>query len=405
MPAMPDATPDEARYTFAGRRFPDGRPVEIRVAGGRIDSVEPSAATDETGGAERWLLPGFFDLQVNGFAGRAFIDPEVTVADVEAIARAVLRTGVTRFLPTVITNAIETMSRQLAVIADAIEHVPCVRAMCPGVHLEGPFLHPDDGPRGAHPREHIRDPDVDLFDRLAEAAGGRVALLTVAPDRPGAPDLIRHARSRGAVVAIGHHRAQGPALDEAIRAGVRLCTHLGNGADAVLPRHPNYIWEQLGDDRLWASFIADGHHLAPPVLRAMLRAKTVGRSVLVTDAVSAAGMPPGRYRLGGTEVELTDAGRVVLPGTPYLAGSAADMPRVIGCAVRDGGASFIEAVQMATLQPARLIHGAADWACEAGRQADVVEADWFPGTGQLVVHRVAAGPLMMARADADGNAS
>ncbi|GMV96641.1 MAG: amidohydrolase family protein [Phycisphaerae bacterium] len=384
--------------SLSGRLFPDGGPARVRVEGGVIRAVEPAGALDEPSDGQRWLVPGFFDLQVNGFAGRSFSGPDLSVEAVEAVARAMLATGVTRFLPTVVTADLEAMARRLAVLAEAMDRSPLVSAMCPGIHLEGPFIHPEDGPRGAHRRAYVRDPDVGDFERLRAAARGRIAMLTLAPERPGGIELIRHASARGAVVALGHHRADADALDRAVAAGARVCTHLGNGADALLPRHAgNYIWQQLGDDRLWATFIADGHHLPPAVLRSMLRAKGLERSILVTDTTDLAGQPPGRYDHHGLEVELTPDGRIVIPGTSYLAGSAADVPLLIGRAVADAGLTFPQAVALVTLQPETLMggHGPA-WPCSPGRPANLVELLWRPQTAAVQVARAVIGAFMHA---------
>lgn len=387
---------ETSQVMLHGRRYPDGRPVAVRAGDGEIIEVEPVRQLDVCPGVERWIVPGFFDLQVNGFAGPNFNDADLTVADVQHIARSVLRTGVTRFLPTLVTTELDLMCRLLSVVAEAIEHDALVATMCPGIHVEGPFIRPEDGPRGAHPPEHVREPSLADYDRLAEAARGKLAMITLAPERPGALELIRHACGQGVAAALGHHRADPRALDAAIKAGARLSTHLGNGTDALLPRHDNYVWHQLGDDRLWASFIADGHHLPPATLRSMLRAKTPARSVLVTDAVGAAGMPPGRYRLGDTEVERTPQGKVVLLGTPYQAGSAADMPAVIRCAVLHGGVSFVEAVTMVSLQPAALMSGgAAAWSCEPGQRANLVELDRRPDDASIVIRKVVGGPAVV----------
>jgi N-acetylglucosamine-6-phosphate deacetylase len=213
-------------------------------------------------------------------------------------------------------------------------------------------------------------------------------ILTLAPEQPGALEVIAEAHRRGVVVAVGHHRADGAALDAAIRAGARMTTHLGNGSDALLPRHDNYVWGQLGEDRLWASLIADGHHLPPATLRSMLRAKTPDRVVLITDAMAAAGMPPGRFLLGESEVIKAPEGRVCLPGTPYLAGSAAEMPLVIGRAVLDGGLDLATAVRLGTLQPAMLVPTSDDpWVCEPGRLANLVELDWEPVSASVSVRQ------------------
>jgi N-acetylglucosamine-6-phosphate deacetylase len=362
--------------------------VRVGVESGRVVALEDVSPRSEGAGIERWILPGFFDIQVNGFAGRDFTSPGVSVEDVVHVAEAERETGVTRFLPTIITADLGVMCRQLSVIAEAMDQHERVRGMCPGMHVEGPFIHPEDGPRGAHPREYVRRPDIDEFERLWEASAGRILLLTLAPDGPGAIELIRHAVKRGVTVALGHHRADEATLEAAIQAGARLCTHLGNGCDATMPRHDNYVWYQLGEDRLWASLIADGHHLPPATLRCMLRAKTPDRTVLITDAVGAAGMPPGTYLLGVTEVERMESGKVVLPGTPYQAGSGADMPGVIARAVKDGRVPFIEAVRMATLQPAALLYPDERWTCEPGAPANLVEVDWDTGAAELKVRQV-----------------
>ncbi len=369
---------------LSGRRFPDGQPIRIEVADGKIQSIQPAAGFDEPAGVQRWVGPGFYDLQVNGFAGIDLGDPRVGVAEVRRVCEAVLRTGCTRFLPTIITGDIEEMCGRLATIRQAIEADPLVAAMCPGVHVEGPFIHPEDGPRGAHPREHVRQPNLADYRRFQEASGGRVKILTLAPEQPGALEVIEAAARDGVVVSLGHHRADEAAIEAAIAAGAKMCTHLGNGADAQLPRNDNYIWWQLGEDRLWASFVTDGHHLRGATIRAVLRAKTPQRSVLITDAMAAAVMPPGRYPLGKSEVVKTEEGRVCLPGTPYLAGSAAEMPLVIARAVANGGLDLVEAVRLGTLQPAVLVPGPDDpWSCAAGQPANLVEFDWDAAAATL----------------------
>lgn len=384
--------PAHEPIALEGRLFPDGGPARVVVQDGRVASVVPVKSLEEPAGAERWIVPGFFDLQVNGFAGRSFADPGVKIEDVEHICRALLPTGATRLLPTVVTADLETLCRQLSVLADAMERIPVVQAMCPGIHLEGPFIHPEDGPRGAHRREYVRDPSIAEYERLQAAARGRIVMLTLAPERPGALELIRHVASQGVVVALGHHRADGQTLDQAVAAGARVSTHLGNGSDAVLPRLNNYIWNQLGDDRLWASFIADGHHLPPLTLRCMLRAKDLERSILVTDAIELAGMPPGRYLRRGVEAELTQDGKVVLVGSPYLAGSVATMPVLVSHAVSDAGLTFVDAVRLATLQPESLMsRQVAPWSCQAGASANLAELSWTRSDAAIRVRTAVIG--------------
>jgi N-acetylglucosamine-6-phosphate deacetylase len=245
--------------------------------------------------------------------------------------------------------------------------------------MEGPYLSPEDGPRGAHPRAFVRDADVDDFRRRQEAADGRIRLLTVAPEAPGVLKVIERAVGSGVRVAIGHTGATPAQIADAVNAGATLSTHLGNGCAQVLPRHPNVIWEQLADDRLMASFIVDGHHLPPATVKAMVRAKTPGRSILVTDAIAAAGMPPGRYTLGGQEVELSPAGRVAAPGAPNLAGSALRLDAAIGNMVRFTGLSLEDVVPMASTRPAAYV---------GVPTAGKVVAEWDPAAFTLRVVQV-----------------
>jgi len=182
-------------------------------------------------------------------------------------------------------------------------------------------LSAEDGPRGAHPRQHIRPPDEAEFARLQEAAGGAIRLITLAPEWPEALAFIERRVAEGVVVALGHTAASAARIRAAVAAGAKLSTHLGNGCHALLPRHDNYLWEQLADDRLLASLIGDGQHLPEAVLRVMLRVKRPGRVILTCDASSLAGLPPGRYAQWGSELEVLPGGKVVVPGTPFLAGS------------------------------------------------------------------------------------
>jgi len=221
--------------------------------------------------------------------------------------------------------------------------------------MEGPYLSPDDGPRGAHPREHIIAASVEDFSRRQDAAEGRIGLVTLAPEVPGAFRLIEHLVKSDVRVAIGHTAAQSEQIRDAAKAGATLSTHLGNGCAGVLPRHPNFIWEQLGADELFASFIVDGHHLPPTTVKSMMRAKEPSRSILVTDATASAGCPPGSYTIGETRVELDSAGRVSAPGASNLAGSALGMHDAVANTVRFTGLALSEVLPMASTLPARFL--------------------------------------------------
>jgi N-acetylglucosamine-6-phosphate deacetylase len=182
----------------------------------------------------------------------------------------------------------------------------------------------------------------------------------------------------GIVVALGHTAASGPRIRDAVAAGARLSTHLGNGCHAVLPRHDNYLWEQLAADALWASVICDGHHLPPAVARCIVRVKTPARTILTCDASPLAGLPPGTYREWGQAFEVLPGGKIVVPGTSYLAGSGVFTDACVGTAVRFAGVSLAEAVDMASARPRELL-GLPPRKLEAGAVADLVLFDWEPG--------------------------
>ncbi|MBZ5677609.1 MAG: amidohydrolase family protein [Acidobacteriia bacterium] len=328
-----------------------------------------------------WIAPGFVDLQVNGFAGVDYNSPAaLTDNALEEIARsirAIFSTGVTRFFPTVITGAPADMLGALKNLAQAKEKLAEGSAReglaMEAFHVEGPHISEYDGPRGAHPARWIRPPDLEEFRRWQDAAQGNVRLVTLSPEWPESTAYIEHLAREGVVTSIGHTHATCEQIGDAVRAGATLSTHLGNGADAVLPRHPNYIWEQLAEDRLAASFIVDGHHLPESFLRVALRAKGTDRSVLVTDAVMPALCAPGNYRLGEVDVELKDDERVVLKGGTRLAGSSLRMDVAISNVMRFGGVSVMEAVAMATVNPARVGRiGGRIRGLRAGDRSDVV---------------------------------
>jgi len=292
-------------------------------------------------------FPGFFDLQVNGFAGVDFNTPGCTQDQIRGAILALRSTGVTRFLATLITSSLERFRNCARAILE------CSDPAIAGIHMEGPYISSDDGPRGAHPREHVIVASIEDFSRRQDAAAGRIALVTLAPESHGAVGLIEHLVKSGVRVAIGHTGALPRQIRDAVSAGATLATHLGNGCAAQLPRHPNVLWEQLAADELFASFIADGHHLPPATLKSMVRAKRPDRSILVTDSTAAAGGLAGQYTLGETRLELNAEGRVSTPGVFGLAGSALAMNVAVANTVRFTELSIDEVLPMASTLPAR----------------------------------------------------
>jgi N-acetylglucosamine-6-phosphate deacetylase len=265
--------------------------------------------------------PGFVDLQVNGFLGVDFSRPELTAEEVRGVARELRLRGTVAFCPTVITSDEAVYASNLPVLADAAED-PELAPMIPGIHLEGPFISPVDGARGAHPAAHVRPPDIAFFDRLLDRARGHVRLVTLAPEMPGAEALIRRAVKAGCRVALGHHLASAREIERACAAGATLVTHFGNGLPNSLPRHPNPLWDQLAEERLDISIIPDGHHLPPSVIRVVVRLRGADRVLAVSDSAPIAGFPPGRYNTLGQEVVLEETGHLWNPVENHLVGSS-----------------------------------------------------------------------------------
>ena len=369
------------------------RPVTVTVSDGRIGSVRP--ADPATAPADLWILPGFIDIQVNGFDGHDLNAPDASPDAVAGVVRALWRHGVTRFCPTICTAAHEHMVAALRAVALACDELDWVDRAVAGVHVEGPYISPEDGPRGAHPRDHVRAPDWKEFQAFQEAARGRIRVFTLAPERPGALDLIERLSRAGVVPAIGHTSATRDDIRAAVMAGARMSTHIGNGAHATLPRHPNYIWAQLAEDGLWASLIVDGHHLPPEVVKVFVRAKGPGRCLLVSDAVSLAGQPPGAYQFLGNAVELTPDGKVRLGETGYLAGSALDLAAAVANVARFAGLGVPDAVDMAARRPAMLLRRSDLGSVVPGNTADLALARWSPGDARMrVVQTVVAGTVV-----------
>ncbi len=382
-----------SRKRLIGRIAGTSSVVEIRFDRA-IQSVDEIIQPPDV---EEFIAPGFIDVQVNGFAGVDYNDPGTSHEAIAQSIRRMFTTGVTRFFATVITGSEERMSGALRNLAAAKEELhrngmPEAHAM-EAFHVEGPHISPENGPRGAHPLEHIRPPNVEEFKRWQEAANGAVRLVTVSPEWDETPSYVSELIRSGVVASIGHTKATAEQIHAAVAAGATMSTHLGNAAHPTLPKTQNYIWEQLAEDRLTASFIVDGIHIPGSFFRAALRAKGVERGVLITDAVMPAMCEPGPYRLGQVDVELRSDGSVVMRGGERLAGSALRMDHAIGNSVRLGGISLREALAMATVNPARVARIAGRQRnLTPGEKADLVRFQWDDSLKSLrVIETVVAG--------------
>lgn len=359
--------------SITGRDPVSGNMLDIIMENGRIRAIIPSPIEEAP-----WLAAGFTDLQVNGYLGSDVNADAVRPEVILSLTKKMLALGVMTFLPTVITASEEKIIHALRTIAEARRLYPLVEHAVPFVHVEGPFISPNDGPRGAHDREYVRPASLAEFDRWQAACDGLVGMVTLSPHTGDAIAFISALAAKGTVVSIGHSDASPAQIHAAADAGATLSTHLGNGLGSPLPRHPNLLWSQLAEDRLAATFIADGHHLPTDTLKSMLRAKGISRSILVSDVVALGGMPVGVYRaeIGGA-VEVTSEGRVIsASGGDFLAGAYRPLPVGIAHAASIGGVSLGGAIQMATENPARFV--GRNGTLHIGAPADLVLFDWSP---------------------------
>jgi len=298
---------------------------------------------------------GLLDLQVNGYAGVDFNSTALTPDALDHALHAMLRAGVTHCLPTLITAPESVLADRLHALDRAIRTGRLGSIMVLGIHLEGPFLNPAQGYAGCHPASAMLPPDPFVLDRIMAGISTPVRLLTLAPERSEALSLISWAVERGIVTAMGHTAANHNTVRLAADAGLKLSTHLGNALPQPQPKFLNPLIAQLAEDRLSASFIADGIHIPPHALGVLLRAKGLTRSILVTDATAAADTRPGLYDFAGMRIEHTADGSVREPGSLVLAGSALRLDQAVRNVVTWCFASAEQAIAMASTQPASVL--------------------------------------------------
>ncbi len=358
------------------RHYRTAHPLDLICEHGKIVRVESPTTTLADVEAD-WIAPAFCDVQINGCDGISFNSETLTHDEIRHVVATCRQHGIAQLCPTLVTASFDALVHGFRTIHTACETDANLARAIVGIHLEGPYISPDDGPRGAHPKQHVRPPDGDEFRRFQESAGGRIKMLTVAPEAPGAIPFIEKVAQSGVVVALGHTGATPACIRDAVKAGARTSTHLGNGSHAMLPRHENYLWEQLAQDGLWASMIADGHHLPDAVMRAIVRIKTPARMILTCDASPLAGLPPGKYRPWEQEFEILPSGKIVVSGTPFLAGSWAFTDLCVANALKLGETSLAETIDMASDRPRQLL-GLAPRRIDVGEPGELILFDWAP---------------------------
>lgn len=360
--------------TIEGIFYLDGAPISIEIQDGRIHAIIRQDRLDAPQGEQLYIAPGFIDNQVNGYASTSFVfgGGDLTVEGVRKATQALWQEGVTTYLPTLTTSQHELLKQNFAVLARARQQADIGRSI-PGYHLEGPYISPVDGYRGAHPREWVRAPDWEEFLEYYEAADQRIVQVSLAPEVEGALAFIRRCRQQGIVVALAHHNGSAEIIKQAIDAGAAVATHLGNGCANAIDRHANPIWPQLADDRLWASIVCDGFHLLPEQVQVFYKVKGPERIIITSDVTRFAGMKPGQYQMGdGQTIELTPDGMIKYPAQNVLAGAASPITKGVGNIMRFTRCSLADAVHMAARNPARL-YGLKDRGeIAVGKRADLI---------------------------------
>jgi N-acetylglucosamine-6-phosphate deacetylase len=348
--------------------YSSNQPVSIEISDGKILAIHESRKS--ANGPRLKVAPGLIDIQINGYNGIDFSDPDLTVEDLKKTIKGLWEVGVTTILATVTTNDHEILMGAFRALSEA-QADPLVSKAIPGFHLEGPYISPVAGFRGAHPEIHIRPPDLEEFQKYQEAARDRIKLLTVAPEFDGIMPVIQHCAANDIVVSLGHHNGTAEQITAAVDAGASLITHLGNGCANMIHRHNNPLWPQLAEDRLSASIITDGFHLNREEVLTFYKVKGDDLIILVSDAVDLAGLPPGEYqRWGGTVLLTPDV--VKFPAENVLAGAASPISKCVGNMMKFTGCSLESAINMATRNPARLIGLEDIGEIEVGKRADLI---------------------------------
>lgn len=350
-----------------------------------------NAPTDEATFPGRPMTRGLLDLQVNGFAGVDFNDEDLTAEALDHALAAMLATGVTHCLPTIITATRDTLAKRLGALDAAVKASTLGPLMVPGYHLEGPFLNPSPGYAGCHPPQAMIPASWEMVAALELGLTRPILLVTVAPEMQGGLDFVAQAHRAGKLVAIGHSAADADMVKRAADAGARMSTHLGNGLPQILPKLNNTLFAQLSEERLSAGFIADGVHIPLNVLRVLMRARGLDRAILVTDAVSAAASAPGTYSMAGMQLVLGTDGAVREPGHENLAGAALCLDQAMRNVVDEGICTPREALRMACHNPTELLGPALR---HHGMQLEPSAVEWTP---DLQVSRVWIGHLCCTR--------
>src|SRR5699024_188170 len=364
---------DHDLCNIQGVHYKTGKYIEVII---NQDYIEAIKELDEIKGCNQVIAPGLVDIQINGYKGYDFNQKPLTKEEWRGVSSHLLDVGVTTFYPTIITNSIENLTKLFKENMKVLNNLNMCNGMVGGFHLEGPYLSKKDGPTGAHEKKYIKEQNREEMLKLQESAEGRIKIIPISAEWDGAIDFIKKASNENVKVAIGHTAANSNQIRNAVEAGAVLSTHLGNGAHVTLPRHPNYIWDQLAQSSLWASVISDGHHLPANLLKVFNKVKQE-KMILISDSVALAGKEPGIYETAvGGEVTLTKDGKLHLKNSPnLLAGSAQNLLQGIQHSVIEGIINISDAINKASIYPASLMNLSVKEGLTVGAPSDLMLLD------------------------------
>ena len=349
--------------------YETNRPVKLEIRDGLIsDITETSGSSKNTG---LYVAPGLIDNQINGYRGIDFSDTDLSTEKMRMAVDSIRKDGVTSFLPTVITGSHENLLRTFRNLSEAMKNND-VRSSVPGIHLEGPYISPEEGFYGCHPSAFIRKPSWNEFAQYQEAADGNIREVTVSPEIEGCMEFIDHCIHNGIIVALGHTNASAKKIKEAVDHGARLSTHLGNGCANLIDRHRNPLWPQLANDLLTPTLIADGHHLLPEEVQVFYKVKGPRNIILTSDVTHLIGMTPGRYIFLGSDIILTDDGLIKNPVLNCLAGASMPLRTGVENMMKFTGCTLGEAVNMASANVARVCGFSDRGLLASGKRADLI---------------------------------
>ena len=375
-----------------GILYSDMGNVTIKSVDGNISEI--SRIETQGKSEELFVAPGLIDVQINGYMGVDFSGPGLTIEGIRKATKALWKVGVTTYFPTIITSDIDRIKENFAVLA-AAKNDPEIGKSIAGFHLEGPYISPVKGFRGAHLEKYIKLPDWKEFQEIQKAANNGIKLITLAPELEGAISFIQKCVANGVVVSVGHHNGSAKDIQQAVDAGAKMATHLGNGCANEINRHHNPLWPQLSDDRITPSIIADGFHLTKEEVRSFYKVKGADKTILVSDALDLAGLPVGEYTRGERTLLLTE-NVVKLPKENVLAGAASPISKCVGVIMDYTQCGLRAAIQMASTNPAELFSLKEIGKIEPGKRADIIQFAMV--NGEMVIHKTfVAGELVYSK--------